>query len=297
MLLGPQMADADLTALASLCPTRGRGSRRASRASPGCCAADDQGLEAAVDHLASLGHRRIAFVDGPRGQHRPGAPPGLPRRDGAARPRARGRGRRARRCRRGRRSRRGRRGCSSRPAGDRPTGVVAFNDRVAIGLRDACCARACGVPEEVSVVGYDDSPIARLGTIDLTSVSQEPEALADATVAVVVGAARRRGAGDAHGRRRHPASPGGALLHGPAARSRVENTPRGPARTRRVLYSRRLGVSGRPRRCAPGGAPWPTASRPRRSRRCPWRPRWCTARRPRRPPPRRTWRARGGTPR
>jgi len=37
------------------------------------------------------------------------------------------------------------------------------------------------------VVGYDDSPMARLGTIDLTSVSQEPEALADATVAVVVG--------------------------------------------------------------------------------------------------------------
>ena len=33
----------------------------------GVLAADDQGLEAAVDHLASLGHRRIAFVDGPRG--------------------------------------------------------------------------------------------------------------------------------------------------------------------------------------------------------------------------------------
>ena len=42
------------------------------------------------------------------------------------------------------------------------------------------------MPGDVSVVGYDDSPIARLGTIDLTSVSQEPEALADATVAVVV---------------------------------------------------------------------------------------------------------------
>ena len=42
-----------------------------------------------------------------------------------------------------------------------------------------------GVPADVSVVGYDDSPMARLGTIDLTSVSQEPEALADATVTVL----------------------------------------------------------------------------------------------------------------
>jgi DNA-binding LacI/PurR family transcriptional regulator len=38
------------------------------------------------------------------------------------------------------------------------------------------------VPGDFSVVGYDDSPLARLGTVDLTSVSQEPELLARATV-------------------------------------------------------------------------------------------------------------------
>ena len=59
-----------------------------------------------------------------------------------------------------------------------------------------------GVPEDVSVVGYDDSPLARLGTVDLTSVSQEPGALADATVAVIA-----------------------ALLDGPAA----ETEPSAPA--------------------------------------------------------------------
>ena len=148
----------------------------------GVLAADDQGLEAAVDHLASLGHQRIAFVDGPRGSIARAAPPGLPRRVGAA-------GCRAARRRPARWPHRGRGGRAAerllfRPARDRPTAVVAFNDRVAIGLRDAVL-RAGSVPEDVSVVGYDDSPLARLATIDLTSVSQEPEALADATVAVV----------------------------------------------------------------------------------------------------------------
>ena len=194
VLLGPQMADADLTALASLCPTVAVG-RAGVAGVTGVLAADDQGLEAAVDHLASLGHRRIAFVDGPRGQHRPGAPSGLPRRDGSARPRAPALGRHARRCQRGRRSRC--RAAPARPIRARPThGVVSFNDRVAIGLRDAVLRSGGGVPEEFSVVGYDDSPMARLGTIDLTSVSQEPEALADATVALVVGLLDGDGDGD-----------------------------------------------------------------------------------------------------
>ena len=74
---------------------------------------------------------------------------------------------------------------------------MCFNDRVAIGLRDALVRAGVRVPEDVSVVGYDDSPLARLGTVDLTSLSQEPEALAEATVAVLAalldGAESRQG--------------------------------------------------------------------------------------------------------
>ena len=66
VLLGPQMSDADLTALATHCPTVAVG-RAGTAGVTGVLAADDQGLEAVVDHLASLGHQRIAFVDGPRG--------------------------------------------------------------------------------------------------------------------------------------------------------------------------------------------------------------------------------------
>ena len=154
--------------------------------STGVLAADDQGLESAVDHLASLGHRRIAFVDGPRGSiaraRRQGYRDAMARHGlgssvdvvrGGGRAEADGAAAAAR--------------LLARPAGDRPTGVIAFNDRVAIGLRDGLLRAGVRVPADVSVVGYDDSPMARLGTIDLTSVSQEPEALADATVALVVG--------------------------------------------------------------------------------------------------------------
>ena len=38
------------------------------------------------------------------------------------------------------------------------------------------------MPGDLSVVGYDDSPIARLATVDLTSVSQIPDAMATAAV-------------------------------------------------------------------------------------------------------------------
>ena len=184
VLLGPQMGDADLAALASLCPTVAVG-RGGVTGVTGVLAADDQGLEAAVDHLASVGHRRIAFVGGPRGSiararrqgyrdamARHGFGPGIDVVRGGA-DEADGAAAAAR--------------LLARPAGERPTGVVTFNDRVAIGLRDALLRAGVQVPADVSVVGYDDSPMARLGTIDLTSVSQEPEALAEATVAVVVG--------------------------------------------------------------------------------------------------------------
>jgi DNA-binding LacI/PurR family transcriptional regulator len=42
------------------------------------------------------------------------------------------------------------------------------------------------VPGDMSVVGYDDSPVARLATVDLTTVSQAPHAMAEAAVAAAV---------------------------------------------------------------------------------------------------------------
>lgn len=180
--LGPQLPAGALDALADAVPVVIVG-REGTRLAPGARASDDQGLELAVDHLVGLGHDRIAFVEGPAGAI------------AAAR-------------RTGYRSAMRRHGLSDRvevlaggatedagvaaaqrllgrPAPKRPSAVVCFNDRCALGLRDTLLRAGVAVPGEVSVIGYDDSPPARLGTVDLTSVSQDPQGLAKATVEIV----------------------------------------------------------------------------------------------------------------
>lgn len=51
-----------------------------------------------------------------------------------------------------------------------PTAVYAVNDIVAIGTMTACQERAISVPQDISVVGYDNTFIAQLRHVWLTSV-------------------------------------------------------------------------------------------------------------------------------
>jgi DNA-binding LacI/PurR family transcriptional regulator len=67
-----------------------------------------------------------------------------------------------------------------------PTAVLTFNDRCAMGLVDALVRAGVGIPDAISVVGYDDSPVARLAHIDLTTVSQNTSELTEHAVAAVV---------------------------------------------------------------------------------------------------------------
>ena len=53
-----------------------------------------------------------------------------------------------------------------------PTGVVAGNDETAAGVIEAARARGLRVPEELSVVGFDDTQVARLASPPLTTVRQ-----------------------------------------------------------------------------------------------------------------------------
>jgi LacI family transcriptional regulator len=55
---------------------------------------------------------------------------------------------------------------------DRPTAIFGFNDNVAIGALHAARARGLSVPEDLSVVGFDDTAQAVIVTPKLTSVSQ-----------------------------------------------------------------------------------------------------------------------------
>jgi DNA-binding LacI/PurR family transcriptional regulator len=63
---------------------------------------------------------------------------------------------------------------------------MAFNDRSAVGLLDALNRAGVDVPRSVSIVGYDDSPLARLAHVNLTTVSQNTQQQAEHAVAAAV---------------------------------------------------------------------------------------------------------------
>ena len=181
ILLGPD-EPARLNALGRELPVVVIGRRVPSAAVDVVRAADDRGVAQAVGHLAGLGHRDIAFVDG-------------------------GSGTIAADRRRGYRQAMRRRGFASHlriipgdhteeagilaaavlTAGETtPTAVITSNDRCAVGLLDALARLGVAVPGAVSVVGYDDSALARLAHVDLTSVSQDARGQAGQAVTLAV---------------------------------------------------------------------------------------------------------------
>ena len=55
---------------------------------------------------------------------------------------------------------------------DRPTAIVCFNDKVAVGVLHAARERGIAVPDDLSVVGFDDIDISRSTSPQLTTVRQ-----------------------------------------------------------------------------------------------------------------------------
>jgi DNA-binding LacI/PurR family transcriptional regulator len=174
VLIGPEMPPRELANLAARAPVvvvarrvRGVDAVRSD---------DVAGAVMGMDHLIGLGHRRIVYLDGGRA---PGAaerrrgcrrasraaqlpeltlPGGLTERDGAAAASA------------------------MLESQDLPTAVFAFNDRCALGAMDVLIRAGVAVPQQVSVLGFDDSPLAGLAHIDLTTIRQDSAGLARAAV-------------------------------------------------------------------------------------------------------------------
>ncbi|HEU4597650.1 MAG TPA: LacI family DNA-binding transcriptional regulator [Pyrinomonadaceae bacterium] len=131
------------------------------------CVNYDAGIEEAISHLVSLGHRRIAFVGGPaslpsaqkrleafRGslrRHLPDAPPLIFHGDFKLEG-----GRRA--------------ACEILAGRERPTAVVAANDMMALGAMGEFRAAGLDIPGDVSIVGFDDIAFASLTEPQLTTV-------------------------------------------------------------------------------------------------------------------------------
>jgi DNA-binding LacI/PurR family transcriptional regulator len=128
------------------------------------------GMRAAVSHLYELGHRRIAFIGDPNkadvaerrdayldwGDDVVMTPNTAP--DGAAALDL----------------------LLDRP--DPPTAIAAATDVLAFGVLHRAAARGLRVPEDLSVTGFDDIPLAASAVPALTSVRMPVEAMAQAAV-------------------------------------------------------------------------------------------------------------------
>jgi DNA-binding LacI/PurR family transcriptional regulator len=129
---------------------------------------DGRGAALVVDHLCDLGHSHIAHVDGGGGA---GA---AERRAGYERAmQARGIGSDVRVVPGSYTEDGGRAGVGALlDSGDRPTAIFVANDLAALGALAALAERGIRVPDDVSVVGYDNTALAALRHINLTTVDQ-----------------------------------------------------------------------------------------------------------------------------
>jgi DNA-binding LacI/PurR family transcriptional regulator len=186
VLLGPQAPVAYLAELAAGLPVLVVARAVRHRALDVVRTDDAEGLAQAVDHLAGLGHQRIAHVDGGRAPgaaerrrgyraalHRHGldrhalvVPGGLTEGDGAAAARLLL--------------------DASLDAAVRPTAVTVFNDRCATGVLDVLRGAGVRVPGDMSVVGFDDSRLARLSHVDLTTIAQDAATMTELAVSRAV---------------------------------------------------------------------------------------------------------------
>lgn len=181
VLIGPEAPASRLAALDRQLPVVAVG-RRIPTGVDVVRVNDAEGVAQAVGHLVELGHAAITYLDGGPGSiakdRRRGYQQAMRRHHLADRARVVP-------------------GDHSEAAGSRaaramlddaelPTAVVAFNDASAVGLMDALLRAGVDVPETVSVVGYDDSPLSRLAHVNLTTVSQSTRLLTEHAIAAVV---------------------------------------------------------------------------------------------------------------
>ncbi|MGI5282909.1 LacI family DNA-binding transcriptional regulator [Nonomuraea polychroma] len=121
-----------------------------------------QGAKLALEHLTGLGHRRIALVSGPIGswtsnemQGVAAEAPGLdlvffgPNQPTEA----------------------GGLAVAADVAACGATAVLAYNDLIALGLIEGLAAMEIGVPDQISVIGFDDILPGRLNRPKLTTVA------------------------------------------------------------------------------------------------------------------------------
>lgn len=126
---------------------------------------DAFGARAATEHLLGLGHTRIAHLAGPvhdghvvrrRAYEQTMRDAGLVPQTVCADDFTQQSGERA--------------AATILEQNDRPTAIFCHNDQLALGTREAAYAKGLSIPEDLSLIGYDNSRTAGLHGIDLSSV-------------------------------------------------------------------------------------------------------------------------------
>lgn len=174
ILVGSRLPAPDLDALSERIPTLVI-ARPSGTELVGSVSTDDTaGIDMAVDHLVALGHSRIVHITGDKApgsaeraagfiarmdrhdlsDHATVLTGGPTETDGATAIAA------------------------ALDLHDRPTGVIAFNDRCAIGVLEYLLRRGIAVPEQISVIGYDDSRLSRPSHVRLSTVAQDAARIA-----------------------------------------------------------------------------------------------------------------------
>ncbi len=101
-------------------------------------------------------------------------------------------------------------------ADDRPSAILCYSDLLAVGVLRAARSLGLEVPRDLSVVGFDDSPIARRADPQLTTVRQDVAAKGRLAAAALRAAIDRSGSG-ATGKARHEVLPTELVMRGSSA--------------------------------------------------------------------------------
>jgi len=181
VLLGPRLSRSSIEGLAERVPVVVVARAVRSRLVDVVRSDDAAGARLAVEHLAGLGHQVIVHVDGQRAagaaERRRGyrsamhdlglqthtrlVPGGLTEEDGE-------------------------RAAQQLFREGLPTAVTAFNDHCAVGLMAAARELGVSIPDQMSVVGFDDSHVAGLSSVALTTVAQDAPKLAGSALELVL---------------------------------------------------------------------------------------------------------------
>lgn len=179
VLLGPQLEPKELAEVVQRMPVVTVGRRLGVDS---VHTNETKGIRFAIDHLVGLGHRRIVHIDGGTGA-------GSVERRRAYRAGMRKHGLTDEiRVVLGDHTEASGAKAAHELLGEEslPTAVLASNDRCAVGLLDVLWRAGVDIPGEVSVMGYDDSPVARLPHIELSTIRQDVPGQARAVVRIAI---------------------------------------------------------------------------------------------------------------